>query len=162
MCKRRRLLHHKIPSSALEFDILNRSYSANHITTAINQDEMAIIFGSKSILKNTKDSLNIQFEGTFYVVPKIFLKLFTLFIQVNYHTLPALYILMTGKTETLYRAAILAIKELIPNYNPIFEIGDFELAARKALEDKIPSIKIICCWFHFTKAVYDRILKIGL
>ena len=71
---------------------------------------MAIIFGRKCMLNNIKDSPNIQFDGTFYVVPKIFLQLFTLFIQVNDHTLPALHILMTRKTETLYGGAILAIK----------------------------------------------------
>ena len=69
---------------------------------------------------------------------------------------------MTRKTEKLYRAAILAIKELIPNFNPIFAIRDFELAPRKALEDIFPSITIISCWFHFTKVIYERILKIGL
>ena len=164
MCKRRRLLQPKIPSSALEFETLLKesSYSAKHITTAIDQDEMAIIFGSKCMLNNIKDSPHIQFDGTFYVVPKIFLQLFTLFIQVNDHTLPALHILMTRKTEKLYIAAILAITELIPNFNPIFAIGDFELAPRKALEDIHPSITIIGCWFHFTKAIYERILKIGL
>ena len=90
------------------------------------------------------------------------MQLFTLSIQVNDHTLPALHILMTRKTEALYRAAILAIKELIPNFNPIFAIGDFELAPRKALEDIFPSNTIFACWFHFTKAIYERILKIGL
>ena len=114
------------------------------------------------MLNNVKDSPHIQFDGTFFVVPKIFLQLFTLFIQANDHTLPALHILMTRKTEALYRAAILAIKELIPNFNPIFAIGDFELAPRKALEDIFPSNTIIGCWFHFTKAIYGRILKIGL
>ena len=67
MCKRKRLLQPKIPSSALEFDILLKesSYSANHITTAIYQDEMAIIFGRKCMLNNIKDSPNIQFDGTY-------------------------------------------------------------------------------------------------
>ena len=60
------------------------------------------------------------------------------------------------KTEKLYSSAILAITELIPNFNPIFAIGDFELAPRKALEDIFPSITIIGCWFHFTKTIYEK------
>ena len=68
--------------------------------------------------------------------------------------------LMTRKTETLYRAAILAIRELIPNINPTFTIGDFELALRKALETIFPSITTIGCWFHFTKAIYEKIQTI--
>ena len=74
MCKRRRILQPKIPSSAVEFDTLLKesSYLANHITTVIDQDEMAMIFGSKCMLNNVKDSLHIQFDGTFFVVPKYF------------------------------------------------------------------------------------------
>ena len=67
---------------------------------------------------------------------------------------------MTRKTETLYRAAILAILELIPNFNPTFAIGDFEMAPRKALQTIFPSITTIGCWFHFTKAIYEKIVKI--
>ena len=65
MCKRRRILQPKIPSSALEFDTLLKDslYSANHLTTAIDQGEMSTIFGSNCMLNFIMDSPNIQFDG---------------------------------------------------------------------------------------------------
>ena len=118
MCKRRRLLQPKVPSSAIEFGVLlpESQYSKKHLKTAIYEDQVAIILGSSCMLNMINNSVHIQFDGTFCVVPKIFLQIFTLFIHVNGHTLPALHVLMTRKTETLYRAAILAILELIPNF----------------------------------------------
>ena len=107
-----------------------------------------------------KDSVHIQFNGTFCVVPKMFLQLFTLFIHVNGHTLPAIHVIMTRKTETLYRAAILAIRELISNFNPIFAMRDFELAPRKVLKKIFPSIRTIGCWFHFTKQFMRKFRKL--
>ena len=69
---------------------------------------------------------------------------------------------MTTKIETLYRAKLLSIRELIPNSNPAFALGDFELASRKALETIFASNITTGCWFHFTKAIYEKIQKIGL
>ena len=60
---------------------------------------------------------------------------------------------MTRKTERLYTAVSLTIRRLIPELNPIFAIGDFEQASR---------ITIIGCWFHFTKAIYENVQKLGL
>ena len=77
---------------------------------------------------------------------KIFLQLLTLFIEFNGHSLPALHILMTRKTENLYRAVLFSFHELLPNFIPTFAIGDFETAPRNALKELFPSITIIGCW----------------
>ena len=69
---------------------------------------------------------------------------------------------MTGKTEKLYRAVMITIRILIPGFNPTFAIGDFEQAPRNALTDIFPSATIIGCWFHFTKAVFEKVKKLGL
>ena len=67
---------------------------------------------------------------------------------------------MTRKIETLYRAKLLSIRELIRNSNPAFALGDFELASRKALETIFASNITTGCWFHFTKAIYEKIQKL--
>ena len=110
-------------------------------------------------LRNTTD---IQFNATFKVVPRLFYQLLTIFIHFRGHTLPALHILMTRKTERLYEAVLITIRRLIPEFNPAFAIGDFEEASRNALESIIPSITIIGCWFHFTKAIFEKVQKLGL
>ena len=122
--------------------------------TVTEENEVAFIFGSDCMINKLTDSTHIQFDGTFKVVPKIFVQLFTLFIEFNGHTLPALHILMTRKTENLlYRAVLYSIHELLPNFIPTFAIGDFEPAPRNALKELFPSITIIGCWFHYTKAL---------
>ena len=121
--------------------------------TVTEENEVAFIFGSDCMINKLTDSTHIQFDGTFKVVPKIFLQLFTLFIEFNGHTLPALHIRMTRKTENLYRTVLYSIHELLPNFIPTFAIGDFEPASRNALKELFPSITIIGCWFHYTKAL---------
>ena len=69
---------------------------------------------------------------------------------------------MTRKTEKLYEVVLITIRRLIPESNPAFAIGDFEQASRNALESIIPSITIIGCWFHFTKAIFEKVQKLGL
>ena len=69
---------------------------------------------------------------------------------------------MTRKTENLYRAVLFSIHEIIPNFVPTFAIGDFEPAPRNALKELFPSITIIGCWFHYTKALYEKVQRLEL
>ena len=78
------------------------------------------------------------------------------------NALPALHVLMTRKTERLYTVVLLTIRQLIPGFNPTFAIGDFEQTSRNAFIAVFPSIIIISCWFHFTKAIFERVQKLGL
>ena len=84
-----------------------------------------LFLGSSCMLNLLKGSTNIQFDGTFHVVPTISLQLFTIFTNVHDHALPAQNILMTRKTETLYRSVILSIHELIPGFHQTLAMGDF-------------------------------------
>ena len=164
MYKRRRTLQPKLPVSVQEFDILLKEsqYFDYHLQTVIDADQMAFVFGSNHMIDMLKDTSDTQFDGTFKVVPRLFYQLFTIFINVKSHSLPGLHILMTGKTEKLYRAVMITIRILIPGFNPAFAIGDFEQAPRNALTDIFPSVTIIGCWFHFTKAVFEKVKKLGL
>ena len=69
---------------------------------------------------------------------------------------------MNGKTEKLYRAVMITIRSLIPGFNPTCAMADFEQAPRNALSAVFPSVTIIGCWFHFTKAVFEKVKKLGL
>ena len=96
MYKRRRMLQPKIPSSVQEFDLLSQEsqYSYCHLQTVVHVDQIAVIFGSRYMIDKFKNASDIQFEGTFTAVPKLFYQLFTVFINVKGHTLPGLHILM--------------------------------------------------------------------
>ena len=107
MFKRRRKMQPKIPSSADEFGVLlfESGYSANYLKTVIEEGDVAVIFGSVRMINQLPDPTYIQFDGTFKVVPKFFLQLFPILIELNGHTLPALHIFMTRKTEKLFQFA---------------------------------------------------------
>ena len=68
---------------------------------------------------------------------------------------------MTNKSEKLYNAVILSVRQLLPAFNPTFAIGDFELAPKNSFTRIFPNITIIGCWFY-TKAIYDKLKKLGL
>ena len=105
MYKRRRILQPKIPSSVQEFDLLLQEshYADCHLQTVVDVDQIAVIFGSRHMIDKLKNVSDIQFDGTFTVVPRLFYQLFAVFINVKGHTLPGLHILMNGKTETIQR-----------------------------------------------------------
>ena len=39
---------------------------------------------------------------------------------------------------------------------------DFEKSSRNAFRSVYPNINLVGCWFHYTKAIYDKVQKIGL
>ena len=164
MFKRRRKIQPRLPSCEQEFGVLllESGYSTNHFKTVIQEDDVALIFGSDSMVNKLPDFTHIQFDGTFKLIPRLFLQLFTIFVEFNGHTLPALHILMTRKTEQLYTAVLSSIRELIPCFIPVFAIRDFEIAPRNALKGIYPTVTIIGCWFHYTKALYEKVQKLGL
>ena len=105
---------------------------------------------------------NIQFDGTFYTVPTQFFQLWTIFATVGRHTVPAINCLMTAKTQELYKAVLESISAKIPQFKPEFSMSDWEPAARNAIKEVHPQIKIYGCWFHYTKCIWRKIQKLGL
>ena len=73
-----------------------------------------------------------------------------------------LHFLMTRKTQGLYEAIIITIRRLMAEFNPAFAIGNFEQAPRNALASVYPPITLRGCWFHFTKAIFEKVQKLGL
>ena len=103
----------------------------------------------------------IHFDGTFKVVPYIFYQLFTIFIQYKGHAIPALHILMISKNENLYTAVVLSLHQYIPDFTPLMAICDFEKAPRNSFLKNFPHLTLVGCRFHYTKALHDKIRKLG-
>ena len=135
MYKRRRISQPKLPSNVFEFDeyLRESKYSNIHLKTVILTDQVTILFGSSYMLNMLNGSQDVQFDATFNVVPRLFYQLFTIFIYINHHAIPAVHVLMTNKSETLYNATLLALRELIVDFNPVYAMGDYEIASRNAL-----------------------------
>ena len=74
------------------------------------------------------EATNIQFEGTIQTVPIQFVKLWTIFVAVAGHTMPAIHCLMTSKSQELYSAILKDLEAHIPHFQPIASMSDWEQA----------------------------------
>ena len=105
---------------------------------------------------------NIQFDVTFFTVPVQFYQLWTIFVAVGRHTLPAIHCLLTAKSQDLYQAVLKTISTNLPNFKPLVSMSDWEPAARNSFKDVFPHIKMYGCWFHFTQRIWMKSQKLGL
>ena len=46
--------------------------------------------------------------------------------------------------------------------NPKLALGDFETASTNAIKFHFPNFEIKGCWFHLRKAIFRRVVRIGL
>ena len=113
------------------------------------------------MLSKVKEADIIHFDATFIVVPRLFYQLLTIFIPLKGHTIPAIHILMSSKNEQLYKAVLCSLKDFLPNFNPSIAMCDFEKSSRNTFRSVFPNINLVGCWFHFTKAIYDKVKKLG-
>ena len=164
MYKRRKLEVPNIPLSPEEFveQLIVYSYTNTYRFSIANDNGTAVVFATELMLSKLRESDSIHFDATFKVVPRLFYQLMTIFIPFKGHTIPAIHILMTSKNEQLYKAVLLSLKDILPNFNPSTAMCDFEKSSRNAFRSVYPSINLIGCWFHFTKAIYDKIKKFAL
>jgi hypothetical protein len=66
---------------------------------------------------------------------------------------PIFYVLMSAKTETIYKEIFLYIEKNITTLNPVSFVTDFELALRKAIRYVYPAVTLTSCWFHFCQCL---------
>ena len=69
---------------------------------------------------------------------------------------------MTSKNENLYAAVVSYFHQYIPDFSQLMAICDFEKAPRNSFMKIFPHILLVGCWFHYTKALHDKIRKLWL
>ena len=163
MFRARRASQPTIPKTAIQFrDQLPTTNFAFHLKAIVVLGErIAVIFFSETIFQVLGDISDIQFDGTFYVVPRLFYQLFTIFLSIGRHSIPGIHCLMTHKDEELYSAVVLKIKELL-QLQPTSMMSDWEKGSRNAFKYVYPGTRIYGCWFHYTQAIWKYIRKFGL
>ena len=127
-----------------------------------NGDHTGIVFFSEQMIGFLSEVTNIQFDGTFFAVPIQFTQLWTVFVSVGRHTLPAIHCLMTGKSQDLYQAVVDNIFSSIPHFRPLVSMADWEPAARNAMKKALLHLEMYGCWFHFTQRIWAKTQKVGL
>ena len=137
------------------------NFAVNLKATVIVDGRIAVIFFSDKLYDLSQIS-RIQFDGTFYTVPKQFYQLCTIFQSIGRHAIPAIHCLLTNKDEELYRAVLEKIREIIPQLEPGVVKSDWEQEARNAFKQVYPGIRLNECWFHYTQAIWRKTQKCGL
>ena len=85
MFRARKILQPMIPQSASEFSevLPTTTFAVNHKATVIVDGRIAVIFFSDKLYDLLADITNIQFDGTFYTVPKQITNCGLFFLQLG-------------------------------------------------------------------------------
>ena len=160
----RRTLQPKIPLSAPQFvEMLPTTTMGKYYKYSVTTSEQTgVIFFSEQMQTFLNEVTNVQFDGTFYTVPTQFSQLWTIFVSVGRHTLPAIHCLITAKTQELYQAVLEIIYTNVPQFRPLASMSDWEPAARNAFKVVFPEAKGYGCWFHYTQRIWAKSQKLGL
>ena len=113
----------------------------------------------RTTLQNVREAF---YDATFFVTPKQFYQVFTIFALIANNIFLAIPVLMTSKTEYLYEGVLRKIQQEIPLFMPEKGMSDFELASRNAMKLVFPNISLSGCSFHFLQAVLRNARVIGL
>ena len=124
---------------------------------------LAIIFYTATVLHLLDQHCGrIHCDATFSICPPFFYQLLVIHMEIQDHVLPAVYMLMTKKTKSLYIAAIGKLHEEIPGFSPSELMSDFEQALVQGFKGVFPQIRAIGCRFHHSQAIVRKVQKIGL
>ncbi len=158
----------KTPTSPMDFAEILRdkpeaaAYRVNFQGMVTFEDQVAVVFCSNSMLERMPQVNECLYDGTFYVVPKLFYQLFTINGIIGEHSFPLVHVLMTHKSEELYLAVAEKVCELCPHFSPQSFIGDFEQASYNAIGRWFPNARRSGCQFHFSRGLWKKVQKLGL
>ena len=82
--------------------LVTSTFADNFKFSVTRGGQTAVVFFSDEIRTLFNETTNIQFDGTFQTVSNQFIQLWTIFVSVGRHTMPAIHCLMTFKSLELY------------------------------------------------------------
>ena len=126
-------------------------------------NNIGMIFANPTLWLVLQAAMMIAFDGTFWVAPTGWYQLFNVFFVVENHFFVGACILLDGKSTDDYRSMWNAMNALMDNeFNPTQGMADFELASRKSAHEIYLRLKVHGCYFHYTRAIFKNLLKVGL
>ena len=169
MRKRREDLYPKIPQSFEDIDFLmknaalglNRHYKG--LVRLEDKSPIGALFYHEKLFEVLKNMKKLGYDGTFFVVPKPCYQLWTVHFVIGQHYFPGVAVLLDGARTDIYKAIWKKIKELLgQDFQPTDVSGDFEVAAKKAVEEEIPGIRINSNLSHYSQACFRNAQTYGL
>ena len=156
----------KITRSGERNFLLFDSKDAGYVNEEEEDNIRIIGFGSDDSLKKLANSEVWFLDGTFKTCPQLFHQIYTMHYMFHGQTFPAVYVLLSGKTQVVYASMLELLISAADvqdiHLNPKFIIVDFELASINALQQKFPDAKVTGCFFHLAQNIYRSIQKNGL
>jgi len=113
--------------------------------------ERIIGFGNPSLIRVLGGNKRVFIDGTFKIVPKPFYQclIIMVFDEQTDSFVPVFYVLLTSKTEQIYRHALYWVKASSDyKMKPDRITCDFEKALHNAIAIEFPSAVINGCLFH--------------
>ena len=91
MYRARKTVEPKIPLNASEFvDMIHTTTFGKYFKFSVTSgDQTGVVFFSEQMAGLLSEVTNLQFDGTFFTVPIQFTQLWTVFVSVRRHSLPA-------------------------------------------------------------------------
>ncbi|KFD61128.1 hypothetical protein M514_12617 [Trichuris suis] len=133
------------------------------------EDHRMLIFASKADIEKLSAASLWIMDGTFKTVPRLFYQLYTIHgaLQTSrFSIFPLVYILMTGKSEELYRRVFQELGDFGErnelHLRPSVIMTDLELSAINAARTEFPDAMNKACFFHSSQCVWRKIQSCGL
>ncbi|KAH9631290.1 hypothetical protein HF086_003726 [Spodoptera exigua] len=132
-----------------------------------HKNKRILILCNEEMLKYLSESRHFFIDGTFKLCQKIFYQLYTMHADIGsndsfFNVVPILNILLPDKTRATYEILFSLIKARVPQWNPSKISMDFEVSAILALQSIIPGVKILGCFFHFTRCLWRKAKELGV
>jgi hypothetical protein len=121
------------------------------------------------IMLTTRENLSILAnsevwlcDGTFFVCPRDFYQLFTIFGLIKNKSFPLLYCLLPSKKERIYEKMFFTIKNLIGDMNLKFLLCDFELAIPNSFFSVFKDVEIFFLLFSLLSIIVSEVYANGV
>ena len=131
----------------------------------MHEGERFLIFATKKQLELLAKSKSWFTDGTFKCSKEPFVQLYSIhgFVRSGntMKQVPLCFIQMTRRKQRDYKAVFRAVAALTPGRQVEEVIADFESAVWPAVQS-ILKVPVKGCWFHWSQAIYRRIVNAGL
>lgn len=123
-------------------------------------------FSTAELIHILCDSSVIYMDGTFRVVPSLFLQLYTLHAFYKGKMIPLVCFLLPDKRRETYSRMFELLKTHARSMGktfdpPTFQL-DFEVSMLKSIEARFPTATVKGCYFHFAQCLWRKVQELGL
>ncbi|XP_018497477.1 uncharacterized protein LOC108864276 [Galendromus occidentalis] len=123
-------------------------------------------FSTREMIFALCEAETVFMDGTFRVVPELFLQLYSLHAFYRGQMVPLAFFLLPDKRKDTYRRMFVLLKNYAASIGRSFDPRsfrlDFETAVVRVIDEMFPSAEAKGCLFHFGQALWRKAQALGL